>query len=233
MLHSVFQKKITAFSLIIVCSFAACGGGSGGSVTSNPNTSARMGEVGQMIDIQEPFEGNSFRAGEVISFSLRTENFDLAPPFDRRRVSSVDVRAHHVDPDAVDVDALGDAVQDAGLGTNADEEHGHSGEQPHSHSDETDSHEHDSANAETHGDDGHSHGASMSEASRQATEGHYHVYLNDAEGSDPHITSWSDTLDYELSSDIPVGTHSLRFELRDNNHVIVGAETIYFFDVIP
>ena len=64
-----------------------------------------------------------------------------------------------------------------------------------------------------------------------AKEGHYHVYLNDGSGTDPHVTAWSSEGSYQLPDTLEAGTHSLRFELRDNNHVMVGVETVLFFDV--
>ena len=67
-----------------------------------------------------------------------------------------------------------------------------------------------------------------------ATEGHYHIYLDDAEGSDPHLTQWGTTGAFQLADDISSGTHSLRIELRNNDHLrvgIPGSEAILFFDV--
>jgi hypothetical protein len=70
-----------------------------------------------------------------------------------------------------------------------------------------------------------------SEKNPDAREGHYHVYLNDASGKDPHLTAWSNTAGYQLPANIQKGTHSLRFELRDNDHIPVGVEAILFFSV--
>ena len=78
-------------------------------------------------------------------------------------------------------------------------------------------------------DDGHDH---SSHTNPGAKEGHYHIYLNDAEGSDPHSTAWTISGEYKLPDDIAVGNHSLRFELRDNDHHIVGPEAILFFEVV-
>ena len=67
-----------------------------------------------------------------------------------------------------------------------------------------------------------------------ATEGHYHVYLDDAQGSDPHLTAWTHEGSYTLPTTIAVGEHSLRFELRNNHHIPVGtggSEDLVIFSV--
>lgn len=80
--------------------------------------------------------------------------------------------------------------------------------------------------------DTHSHDTTATNPS--AREGHYHVYLNDASGSDPHITDWNYTGSFPLPANLAPGTHSLRFELRDNEHTPVGtdwSEAVLFFVV--
>ncbi|MCB9029612.1 MAG: hypothetical protein H6619_01060 [Deltaproteobacteria bacterium] len=69
------------------------------------------------------------------------------------------------------------------------------------------------------------------ELNPDANEGHYHVYLDDADGTDHHLTSWQIDDSYQLPAELESGTHTLRFELRDNNHVKVGPEDVVFFDV--
>lgn len=65
-----------------------------------------------------------------------------------------------------------------------------------------------------------------------ARTGHYHIYLNSAEGTDAHTTAWTEQGNYQIPETLPAGMHSLRFELRDNMHVQVQAETILFFEVV-
>ncbi len=83
--------------------------------------------------------------------------------------------------------------------------------------------------SDDHAEDEHSHDSA--ETNPDATEGHYHVYLDDATGADSHSTLWTTTGTFEIPADTANGTHSLRFELRDNNHVKVGPEAVLFFEV--
>ncbi len=69
------------------------------------------------------------------------------------------------------------------------------------------------------GDD---HAADMTNPS--ARQGHVHIYLNDASGSDSHITAWASEVTVALPHNIAAGMNSLRIELRDNTHVKVGEE---------
>ena len=62
-------------------------------------------------------------------------------------------------------------------------------------------------------------------------DGHYHVYLDSARDDDPHVTDWHHHLEYELPLEIAPGTHTLRVELRDNDHQSVGIDDIVFFTV--
>ncbi len=89
----------------------------------------------------------------------------------------------------------------------------------------------DSAN---HMADSEDHMHDPNETNPDAREGHYHVYLDDASGTDPHLTAWTSVGVYHLPENIQAGTHSLRFELRDNNHVPLGtpgSEVVLFFQV--
>ncbi len=197
-------KLILAVPLLF--SVVACGGSSG-----SDGFSGTIGQNGQKLVVMDPADNAVFAPGETISFSLRTENFTLAVPNDRR-----DQSKHHIDTHEVDVDALAEAAEAAGLVEGEEEQHAE-----HDTSMEEES-VHDTS-------DGHSHDDSSTHP--HATEGHYHVYLNAAADSDEHTTQWVTSLDYTLPEDLPAGSHSLRFELRDNDHVKVGAETIYFFSV--
>jgi len=82
---------------------------------------------------------------------------------------------------------------------------------------------------DTHDDDA----ARTSQLVEQAGsgDGHYHLYLDDAVASDPHVTAWTDVVDYEIPGDLPAGIHSFRLELRDNDHQIVGVEDVVFFRI--
>lgn len=67
-----------------------------------------------------------------------------------------------------------------------------------------------------------------------AREGHYHIYLDEATGSDAHVTNWNYTGSFTIPGGITPGIHSLRFELRDNEHTPVGtdwSEAVLFFVV--
>ncbi len=86
----------------------------------------------------------------------------------------------------------------------------------------------------------HSHDSSMMyDPSSDATSpyanlGHYHVYLDDASGTDPHLTAWTYEGEFQLPDELSPGTHSLRFELRDSYHTplsVAGSEAVLFFKV--
>jgi hypothetical protein len=62
-------------------------------------------------------------------------------------------------------------------------------------------------------------------------DGHYHIYLDEARDGDPHITAWSYSPSYQLPEDIESGFHTLRVELRDNEHASLGIEDVLFFQV--
>ncbi|MEZ4755011.1 MAG: hypothetical protein R3A13_12035 [Bdellovibrionota bacterium] len=78
------------------------------------------------------------------------------------------------------------------------------------------------------------HDHSADETNPDAVEGHYHIYLDAETGTDPHITAWVAQGEYSLPTNIASGTHSLRFELRDNEHLRLGtadSEAVLFFNV--
>src|SRR5690606_35444290 len=54
-----------------------------------------------------------------------------------------------------------------------------------------------------HGDDDHA------DEGEHAHEGHYRIYLDDADGEQPHVKAWTETAEYELPADIAPGPHSL------------------------
>lgn len=62
-----------------------------------------------------------------------------------------------------------------------------------------------------------------------ARQGHYHIYLDQASGSDDHVTAWTESVDVPLPADLAAGEHTLRIELRDNEHNPVGVETTWTF----
>lgn len=57
-------------------------------------------------------------------------------------------------------------------------------------------------------------------------EGHYHVYLDDADGDDEHVTAWTHSVDYTLPEDLTEGAHTLRVNLRDNGHSDLGINAV-------
>lgn len=59
-------------------------------------------------------------------------------------------------------------------------------------------------------DDDHDHPA--------GTAGHYHIYLDDADGDDPHVTAYSTKVSYVLPDDLSEGTHTIRVTLRNHDH---------------
>jgi hypothetical protein len=62
-------------------------------------------------------------------------------------------------------------------------------------------------------------------------EGHLHIYLDEQQN---HLTAWSASGQVAIPSTTTTGMHSLRFELRDNSHGLVGtpeSEAILFFEV--
>ena len=209
-----FKNLICVFFAL---SLAACGGSSGG----GEDFTGVVGEGGQKLVVMDPTDNAVFAPGDTITMTIHTENFSLAAPFDRRPEGGI--TKHHIDPNEVDIEALAEAAEAAGIV----EVHPHSeGEPAHSHGEE-EMHMHEEGGHDM--DDGHAHDDNSLHG--DAKEGHYHIYLNDAAGSDPHVTAWSSVAEFTLPEDIPAGNHSLRFELRDNTHVKVGAETIFFFSV--
>jgi hypothetical protein len=76
-----------------------------------------------------------------------------------------------------------------------------------------------------HGDD--PHGGDLTNPS--ATQGHVHIYLNDGSGMDSHITAWNSEVSVTLPNDLPIGMHSLRIEMRDDNHVPLGSDKDDYF----
>ncbi|MCB0344328.1 MAG: hypothetical protein KDD66_04390 [Bdellovibrionales bacterium] len=200
----VILRLAIAFSLLAA---TACGGSSGGD-----SFSGTVGENGQKLVIMSPADNSVFLPGQTISFVVETENFSLAVPLDRR--TSTEEAKHHIDPNEADIEELAEAAEAAGLiegDEAADEEMAMMEESEHS------------------SEDGHSHDESSTHG--HAVEGHYHVYLDGAQDTDAHVTEWANDFEYALPNEISAGNHSLRFELRDNEHVKVGAETIYFFSV--
>jgi len=76
------------------------------------------------------------------------------------------------------------------------------------------------------------HEAEHMEVTVVASEGHYHIYLDDARGSDEHVTAWTHEVDVPLPADLAVGTHLLRIELRDNHHNEIGVESTWEFECV-
>ena len=165
------------------------------------------------LKIMSPEAGSVYTAGDAVEYEIETLGFVLAPPFNKRSL-----RDHPGEEEMTHEDSHADS-------------HGSSHEDmstPEEHQDDHDTmpHEHES---DAHSDD---HGAD--DTNPTAREGHYHVYLDAAAGSDPHLTSWSYIDSFELPADLTPGTHTLRFELRDNNHMLVGStgsEAVLFFEV--
>lgn len=87
---------------------------------------------------------------------------------------------------------------------------------------------------EVHAEELHAHDDTASENSVSATkQGHYHLYLDDAQGSDPHITGWTLTPVVRIPDSIRSGTHVLRFEFRNDQHAVYSNDfdLYYFFEV--
>ena len=93
----------------------------------------------------------------------------------------------------------------------------------------------------TEGESSHSlegmHQARSEELAAGSRDGHYHIYLNEATDEDEHVTAWDLTYEYPLPSDLEPGTHSLRVELRNNEHQALEREDgsrfedVVFFNV--
>ncbi|MBK06567.1 MAG: hypothetical protein CL920_29465 [Deltaproteobacteria bacterium] len=56
------------------------------------------------------------------------------------------------------------------------------------------------------------------DSSNQSGTGHYHVYLDDKKDTDYFAADAAATLDFKVPSDITEGKHTLRVELRNNDH---------------
>lgn len=236
------SKHNTFFSIyILIVLFVffgiACGSDSGQSSNAQ-------------VTVLSPLDDSSFARGGVVRYEIATTNFSLVPPFDRRvalRHGDVPEDSHGSESNHDDSSSHGESSSDEGTDHEVteheasndsshemdevlEEEESSAHEDEHleedSHSNSDDSHE--------HGDDESDHSHDSSAVNPAATEGHYHLYLDEASGTDPHITAWSYEGEYQLPDDISPGTHSLRFELRDNNHTRIGtagAEAVIFFEV--
>ncbi|MCB0329884.1 MAG: hypothetical protein KDD70_09475 [Bdellovibrionales bacterium] len=220
------KSFLLVVGLSLFTMLSACGGGSG----TQSNGTVLAGSNGQMIRVLSPSEGAMFAPGAEIQLQLETENFMLAVPFNLRALLR-----HGVSSDSAELEALEQAAIDQGY---VEASHDHSDEEGHSDEEEdvTDDHsvgetsESEESHEHEHGTDAdHSHDSDA--MNHTADEGHYHIYLDDASGTDAHLTAWTTEVTYQLPEGVSPGTHSLRIELRDNSHVLVGAETVFFFEI--
>ncbi len=161
-----------------------------------------------IIRVVSPETDTSFAAGSNLDFEIETINFTLKDPTVRTFV-------RHGDEDHGDSNTEhGDTEHESELPV---EDHNES--DPISESADNNHNDHDHNSNDTN---------------PTAKEGHYHVYLNDAQNTDSHLTLWNKQGTFTLPQNLSAGTHSLRFELRDNNHVRLGtatSEAILFFKI--
>ncbi len=154
------------------------------------------------VDIISPEQNTSFKAGETISYKLTFNNFNLSPPFDAIPLPNSPLRNSPLHNFPLRNFRL---LKDHPEEVNNDN----------SHTDELASDSH--------------HNAGLTNP--DAKEGHYHVYLDSSSGEDPHQTLWQKSGSFVIPNDISIGSHSLRFELRDNSHIPTGLEEFLFFEI--
>ena len=186
-------------------------------------------DEGPMITVVAPMDDSVFEPGAVMHLALATTNFELGPPNE----SPASDAAHDHDESDAEHEHAELAVDNSEL----EAEHDHS---THEHglraellqvSEEALYHE--QGALDSHTEPEHENMQALSPGSR---DGHYHIYLDSARDSDPHLTAWDYEVDYQLPADIAPGSHLIYIELRDNNHnsVEVGGErrfTVLFFTV--
>lgn len=66
----------------------------------------------------------------------------------------------------------------------------------------------------------------------QVFAGHYHVYLDTDDDSAEHLTAWDDVYYYQLPDDIEEGIHTLRVNLRGQDHHALGVEQTVEIEVV-
>ncbi|MEH6581470.1 MAG: hypothetical protein V7754_06000 [Halioglobus sp.] len=62
--------------------------------------------------------------------------------------------------------------------------------------------------------------------------GHYHVYLDNPEDDAEHLTAWDDSYYFQLPGDIEPGLHTLRVNLRSEDHHALGIEQEVQIEVV-
>lgn len=169
------------------------------------------------INILSPKSDSSFAPGEKLTLQLDIENFVLETPADKA--------------DAV-LPYVGSLKLAAVLVKHSSENTEHAQEEASVLLEESEHSMDEHVEGSDIHDDVHSH--STSETNPDARAGHMHVYLNDASGSDAHVTTWSYETPIVIPSDLAPGTHSLRLELRDSHHTIVNPvyDAVLFFEVV-
>lgn len=168
------------------------------------------GSQGASIEVVEPRSELTLSPGDIIEYQVRTVNFTLANPFTDRMLDFRHEGHDHGDEQDQDSNNSLETPPTPTPSLSAGMDHSPT---------QTEVSDHDHSSLETN---------------PHAVEGHYHIYLDDAAGSETHTTAWTEHGEYQLPLDIAPGTHSLRFELRDNNHILVGtthSEAVLFFEV--
>ncbi len=179
-------------------------------------------DEGPSVSIVSPSDDQSFAAGSRITLEFVTRNFELGPPSDAGGHGDSHGEESH-------------GEESHGEGSQGEEAHGEEAHGEEAHNE--DSHGGDS----TEGESAHSmegmHQARSEELAAGSRDGHYHIYLNEATDEDEHVTAWDLTYEYPLPSDLEPGTHSLRVELRNNEHQALEREDgsrfedVVFFNV--
>ena len=183
---------------------------------------------GDILTVESPAAGATMRAGEMMMLEVSTKDFSLGrPPNIAENASGFvgqlgrEIFIGHGDEDHHLEVAEAETVETA----HGEDMHGEDMHDAATHVVEEATHD------DEHADDGHSHDATQTNPF--ARQGHMHIYLDGGAGSESHITSWSYSTPIELPADLSAGMHSLRIELRDDNHVIVDPLTdqFLFFEV--
>ena len=196
-----------AIPLLIAC------GGSSSSIVDQPE-----------IIIEQPGEGEVFRASDVVQLRISTVNFPIVPPLDRAiddptpMVGAVArLISFYIDESQL-LDTEGEFDPDRG------EENGHDDSADLVHAEQED---HDDSLDTEHTEEqdaaGHDDEHADNSSNPAARQGHVHVYLNHGVGSDPHISAWVNDIPVQLPEDLELGTHCLRVELRDDQHLLVDS----------
>lgn len=227
--YSMVMTSFMVTSLVIMTIVAAsCG-------STRTDTTPKM-------TIISPAEDSVYKAGDTIEYALEFERFTLVAPYNMRS-GAKNITKHdgsdHSTEDSSSADSSSSGIDSSETDSSAAAQETATPEAEETLTVNPSPNE----TAETTGQEASETPTPQvtqasddisSATNPSAREGHYHIYLDEATGSDAHITNWNYTGSFTIPGGITPGIHSLRFELRDNEHTPVGtdwSEAVLFFVV--